>query len=42
MVLARHRAADVMRSELRRVARQERHYRLTPAGPPGSPSDRVL
>ncbi len=33
MVLARHRAVDVMRSELRRAARQERHYRLTPADP---------
>jgi RNA polymerase sigma-70 factor (ECF subfamily) len=41
-VLARHRAVDVMRSELRRVARQERHYRLTPADPPGSASDGVL
>jgi DNA-directed RNA polymerase specialized sigma24 family protein len=30
IVLARHRAVDLMRSELRRVARQERHYRLTP------------
>jgi len=42
MVLARHRAVDVMRSELRRAARQERHYRLTPADPPGSASDEVL
>jgi len=31
-----------MRSELRRVARQERHYRLTPADPPGSASDEVM
>jgi RNA polymerase sigma-70 factor, ECF subfamily len=31
VVLARHRAVDLLRSELRRVARQERHYRLTPA-----------
>src|SRR5215831_8366106 len=30
MVLARHRAVDLVRSELRRVARQERHYRLMP------------
>ena len=30
-VLARHRAVDLVRSELRRVARQERSYRLTPA-----------
>ncbi len=42
MVLARHRAVDVMRSELRRVARQERHYRLTPADPPGSVGDQVM
>jgi RNA polymerase sigma-70 factor (ECF subfamily) len=27
---ARHRAADLLRSELRRIARQERHHRLTP------------
>jgi RNA polymerase sigma factor (sigma-70 family) len=32
IVLARHRAADLLRSELRRVARQERHHRLTPGG----------
>ena len=42
MVLARHRAVDVMRSELRRVVRQERHYRLIPADPPASASDEVL
>jgi RNA polymerase sigma-70 factor (ECF subfamily) len=42
MVLARHRAVDVMRSELRRVARQERRYRLTPADPPGSADDEVI
>ena len=41
-VLARHRAVDVMRSELRRVARQERHYRLTPADPPRAASDEVM
>ena len=41
-VLARHRAVDLLRSELRRVARQERHYRLTPADPAGSASDEVL
>jgi RNA polymerase sigma-70 factor, ECF subfamily len=29
-VMARHRAVDLLRSELRRVARQERSYRLTP------------
>ena len=33
-VLARHRAIDLVRSELRRIARQERDFRLTPA-PPG-------
>ncbi|HEY6277042.1 MAG TPA: sigma-70 family RNA polymerase sigma factor [Streptosporangiaceae bacterium] len=29
-VLARHRSVDLVRGELRRIARQERHYRLTP------------
>lgn len=35
LVLARHRAVDLVRSEFRRIARQERHHRLTPwhAGP---------
>ena len=42
MVLARHRAVDVMRSELRRAARQEKHYRLTPADPPEAASDQVM
>src|SRR5215510_1401478 len=42
MVLARHRAVDVMRGELRRMARQERHYRLTPADPPGTAVDEVM
>jgi RNA polymerase sigma-70 factor (ECF subfamily) len=42
MVLARHRAVDVMRSELRRVARQEKHYRLIPADPHGTASDEVM
>src|SRR5260370_2850201 len=41
-VLARHRAVDVMRSELRRVARQEKHYRLTPADPPAAASDEAM
>ena len=31
IVLAKHRAVDVVRSELRRIARQERCWRLTPA-----------
>ena len=42
MVLARHRAVDLLRSELRRVARQERHYRLTPADPAVSADGEVL
>ena len=42
IVLARHRAVDLMRSELRRVARQERYCRLTPADPPGAASDEVM
>ena len=41
-VLARHRAVDLVRSELRRVARQERSYRLTPAPPAAGASDEVL
>ena len=40
-VLARHRAVDLVRSELRRLARQARHHRLTPAGHDPSPSDAV-
>ena len=42
IVLARHRAVDLLRSELRRAARQERHYRLTPAEPPGAASDELV
>ena len=41
MVQARHRAVDVVRSELRRIGRQERHHRLTPGQPPPSPCDEV-
>jgi RNA polymerase sigma-70 factor, ECF subfamily len=41
IVLARHRAVDVVRAELRRLARQERHYRLAPAPPQPSPCDEV-
>jgi RNA polymerase sigma-70 factor, ECF subfamily len=41
-VLARHRAVDLIRSELRRIGRQERDYRLAPAAPAGYPSDQVL
>ena len=40
-VQARCRAVDVVRSELRRIARQERHHRLTPGQPPPSPCDEV-
>ena len=42
VALARNRAVDTLRSELRRIARQERHYRLTPAEPPRSPGEEVL
>jgi RNA polymerase sigma-70 factor, ECF subfamily len=42
IVLARHRAVDLLRSDFRRVARQERHYRLTPAEPPGAASDELV
>jgi RNA polymerase sigma-70 factor (ECF subfamily) len=41
-VLARHRAVDLVRSELRRVARQERGYRLTPASLMTDVGDEVL
>jgi RNA polymerase sigma-70 factor (ECF subfamily) len=41
-VLARHRALDLVRSELRRVARQERTYRLDPAPPDGSACEEVV
>jgi RNA polymerase sigma-70 factor (ECF subfamily) len=42
IVLARHRAVDLVRSELRRIARQERHHRLTPGQDPEAPGDQVL
>src|SRR6266581_1296454 len=42
IVLARHRAVDLVRSELRRIARQERHHRLTPGQQPEAPGDQVL
>jgi len=42
MLLARHRAVDAMRSELRRIARQERHYRLSIGEGPPSPGEQVL
>lgn len=41
-VLARHRAVDLIRSELRRIARQERDYRLAPAPAAGYVGDAVL
>ena len=41
-VLARHRAVDVVRSELRRVARQERSWRLTPAPPAAGAGEEVV
>ena len=42
IVLARHRAVDLVRSELRRIARQERHHRLTPGQHAEAPGDQVL
>jgi RNA polymerase sigma-70 factor, ECF subfamily len=42
VVLARHRAVDLVRSELRRVARQERSHRLTPGEPSPSPCEEVV
>jgi RNA polymerase sigma-70 factor (ECF subfamily) len=41
MVQARHRAVDLVRSELRRIARQERHHRLIPGQRPPSAFDEV-
>lgn len=41
LVLARHRAVDLVRSELRRIARQERHNRLTSWQRASSPGDEV-
>jgi RNA polymerase sigma-70 factor (ECF subfamily) len=40
-MLARHRAVDLVRSELRRIARQERHHQLTPGQAFPSPGDEV-
>lgn len=42
VVMARHRAVDLVRSELRRVARQERHSRMAPVPQLRSVSDEVL
>ena len=41
-VLARHRAVDLVRSDLRRVARQERSYRLTPVSPAAGVDDELM
>lgn len=41
MVVARSRAIDLVRSDARRAARQQRHCQLTPQVPPPSPSDEV-
>jgi RNA polymerase sigma-70 factor, ECF subfamily len=41
MVQARCRAVDVVRSELRRIARQERHHQLTPGQRAPSPCEQV-
>jgi RNA polymerase sigma-70 factor, ECF subfamily len=41
-MLARHRSVDLVRSELRRLARQERTYRLTPAPESAGVGDEVL
>jgi RNA polymerase sigma-70 factor (ECF subfamily) len=41
-VLARHRAVDVARSELRRLARQEHSHRLAPGQPSPSPYEEVV
>jgi RNA polymerase sigma-70 factor (ECF subfamily) len=41
-VLARHRAVDLVRGELRRIARQERHHRLTTGQRPPLPGDEVV
>jgi RNA polymerase sigma-70 factor (ECF subfamily) len=38
---ARHRALDILRSELRRAGREERHTRLLPAPRPPTPSEEV-
>ena len=42
VVMARHRAVDLVRSELRRVARQERHYRLTPQDGETAPGEGLM
>lgn len=39
---ARHRAVDVVRAELRRMARQERSHRLEPGQPDPSPCEQLV
>lgn len=39
---ARHRALDVLRSELRRAGREDRHHRLLPAQRQPTPDDEVV
>jgi RNA polymerase sigma-70 factor (ECF subfamily) len=41
-VLAKHRAVDLARSELRRIARQLRHHQMSVGEPDASPGDEVL
>jgi RNA polymerase sigma-70 factor, ECF subfamily len=41
-MLARHRAVDLVRSELRRMARQERGYRLTSVTPAPGAGDQAM
>lgn len=40
-ICARHRAHDVLRSELRRVGREQRHERLTPQPRQPSPAEQI-
>jgi RNA polymerase sigma-70 factor (ECF subfamily) len=42
IMVARHRAVDLIRSELRRVARQETSYRLAPGQPDPSPLEEAM
>ena len=41
-VIARNRAVDLLRSELRRIARQQRHFRLNIGEGPPLPGDELL
>ena len=42
VIMARHRAVDLVRSELRRMARQARHTQMTPAQRLGPVSEQVI